>query len=88
MQIGVGKRLREWREARDLSQKEAAEGAGISQSEWQKLESGRSRNPSSNTLRHVESYTDGEFTVADLSPKTRLPKPFVGPLPKPFAKAS
>ena len=88
MTIDTAKRLKAWREARGLSQKAAARGAGISQSEWQKLESGRSRNPSGTTARHVEAYTGGEFKIADICPRTRLPKPAAGPVPQPFDKAS
>jgi len=82
MRIGIGRRIKEWRTARGLSQRQAAQGAGISQAEWQKLEVEDSKRIGLNTARHVVAYMGGALSLEDLAPKTRLPTPAPGPLPK------
>lgn len=72
----VGKRIKTWRETRGLSQLQAATGALLSQSEWQKLESARSRRVSLRTARRLCAFMGGAILVEDLDD---------GALPEPWA---
>lgn len=76
----IGKRVEQWRKARGLSQRDAAEGAGISQAQWQAIESGRVKRIGLQVARHVVAYMGGEISLQDLGEKGRLPAP-AGPLP-------
>lgn len=73
MRAETGKRIRRWREERKLSQLDAARGARLSQSEWQKLETGRSRRVSLETARRLVAYTGGAISFDDLADKRKLP---------------
>jgi len=88
MKPGIGKRIRTWREARGLSQARAAKGAGISQPEWQKLETEGFSRIGLQTARHVVAYMGGEISFDDLCPRGNLPEPAPGPLPKPHRRRS
>jgi transcriptional regulator with XRE-family HTH domain len=76
----VGERVKRWREARELGQRQAAAGAGISQAAWQAIETGRVKRIGLEVARHVVAYMGGEISLEDLCPRGRLPKP--GPLPR------
>lgn len=71
-----------------MTQREAARGAGISQSAWAAIEAGRIRRIGLDVARHVVAYMGGEISLDDLGAKVKLPMPAPGPLPAPHAKAS
>lgn len=78
----AGKRLEQWREARGLTQRQAAKGAGISQNAWQMIESGNYTRIGLRVAQHVIAYTDGIVSFEDLGVKaSRLPRPFIASLP-------
>ena len=58
----TGDRLREWRKQRDLKQAEAADQAGISQSQWSGLETGK-RTPSLAEAVRIQALTGGRIRV-------------------------
>lgn len=60
-----------------MSQHDAAEGAGISQSEWQKLETEQTKRIGLRTARRLVAFMEGEITLDDLDPT----EPESGPLP-------
>jgi transcriptional regulator with XRE-family HTH domain len=65
--VAVNRRLREWREQAGLTQTEASARAGIAQSAWSGIESGK-RSPSLVQASGIESATDGEIRMADWIP--------------------
>lgn len=71
----VGKRIEKWRRGRGLTQRQAAEGAGISQTAWQMIESGRTRRIGLQVARHVVAFMGGEIALEDLSERGPLPAP-------------
>jgi transcriptional regulator with XRE-family HTH domain len=61
--MNAGEKLLKWRHEQGLSQKQAAEKAGLSQPAWQAYESGGlPRTPAAST---IERITDGAVKVSD-----------------------
>jgi len=79
----VGKRVEKWRRDRDLSQRDAAKGAGISQAAWQAIETDRVKRIGLQVAQHVVAYMGGAISLEDLVDRRSLPKAAdSGPLPK------
>jgi len=66
----INYRLREWRERRRLSQREAAELVGIRQQSWSAIETGRHQNPHRVTLIGI-----ARVLGCDVRDLTRVPRP-------------
>lgn len=58
-------RLRAWRDERDLSQREAARLAGVSQAAWYTLEAGKTHRISLRLAAAIERATGGAIAVND-----------------------
>lgn len=74
--MSLGKRLRSWRKARGLTQTQAAEAAGMSQSAWAELELDAIKEIGLNTARRIVAVTCREITLDHFPrPKGRKVKP-------------
>ena len=64
--MGVGDRLREWREAAGKTQKECADAVGVRQGTWCEYEKGR-RVPRTSHAFAIETLTEGKITAREIA---------------------
>lgn len=76
----IGKKLRAWRLSRGVTQTEAAEAAGISQSSWAEIEVGDFKRIGHDVVLRIVEVTGGEISINDF-PRPRGKK--VKPIPPP-----
>lgn len=64
--MSAAEKLGAWRKSRELSQREAAKMAGISQAAWQALEAGTIKRLGLDVAARIVEVTDGAVALADL----------------------
>lgn len=69
--MSIGRRLKRWRVERELTQREAAALAGISQPTWHAVETGTVKRLSGDVAAGIVAATDNAFTLADFFPAHR-----------------
>lgn len=61
--MNAAQKLLEWRKGRNLSQREAAELAGLTKAAWQAYEAGAS--PKATAIDAIQKITDGAVSLSD-----------------------
>lgn len=76
----MGVRLRAWRDERELTQQQAADAAGISQSAWSEIEQGGLSHIGLDTAQRIVDVTCGEVSLGDFPrPKGKRVRPVPAP---------
>lgn len=76
----IGKKLKAWRSLRGLTQQQAADAAGVSQSKWAEIELGDLKRIGLDTAQRIVDVSCGEISLSDFPrPKGRK----VIPIPMP-----
>lgn len=69
----IGEKLTKWRRAQDLTQREAAKRAGISQAAWSAIETGNVKRLGLDVARRIVAVTNGAVTLDELARATTRP---------------